>query len=145
MSVVAAVLAKQPFAGHIAVSILSPNTAQVFLFCFGEFIRIDELVIAGIVRWIDIDHLDLAEVCLLQNLQHFQVFAFDKDVFRIVKTNGFFRARHKSCGGGGLQHPKSVRLARPVQHIAFVLKFYILAQRGFQLFPVDFIFRERFG
>ena len=57
-----------------------------------EIVRVDE-VFAGVVRWIDVDHLDLAVVMLLQNLQHFQIVAFNKDVLGGVPVFGILHVR----------------------------------------------------
>ena len=45
-----------------------------------EIVGVDE-VVAGVVRWIDIDHLDLAEIALLQELENFQIVALNVEIF----------------------------------------------------------------
>ena len=45
-----------------------------------EIIGIDKIV-AGVVRRVDIDHFDLAEIAFLQELEDFQIIALDVEVF----------------------------------------------------------------
>lgn len=47
-----------------------------------EVIFIDE-VIACIIGWIDVNHLDLAEIRLPQKLQGIEIVALDVDIFAI--------------------------------------------------------------
>ena len=54
-----------------------------FFLCAHEIVSIYE-VVAGIIRRIDIDHFDLAEIALLQNFQDFQIVALDIEIFRGV-------------------------------------------------------------
>ena len=53
-----------------------------------EIIGIDE-VVAGVVRRVDIDHLDLTEIALLQELEDFQIVALDVEVFSGVPILAF--------------------------------------------------------
>jgi hypothetical protein len=53
-------------------------------------------VLAGVVRRVDVDHLHLAEVALLEDLERFEVVAFDEEVLRGVKIDTLLPSR----GGG---------------------------------------------
>ena len=55
-------------------------------------VRVNEFV-AGIVRRVDVNHLHLAQVRLLEQLQYLQVVAFDNQVLRGIEVHAFFRAR----------------------------------------------------
>ena len=44
-----------------------------------------ELVVAGVVRRVDVDHLDLAEIRLLQELQHLQIVTFNDEILGCVE------------------------------------------------------------
>lgn len=76
-----------------------------------EIVGIDE-VVAGVVRRVDIDHLDLAEIALLQELEDFQIIALDVEVLAVKATGSAIFAnaiRHngtQSCRDGriGRQH-----------------------------------------
>lgn len=72
----------------MAVGILLAGIFQVGIQRFSEFVGVDELV-TGVVRRIDKNHLHLAEVGFLQELQHFEIVAFDEQVFRFIEIHGF--------------------------------------------------------
>ncbi len=56
----------------------------VFLFLRAhKIIGIDE-VVARVIRRVDINHLHLAEIAFLQELEHFQIVALDVEVFGTV-------------------------------------------------------------
>lgn len=78
----------------------SPSANIVFLAsvieAFAEVIRIDKLL-AGIVRRVNINHLDLPVVTLLQKLEHFQVVAFYKQVLSLVKIYRLLAAGLQGC------------------------------------------------
>ena len=46
---------------------------------FSEVVAVDE-VVAGVVRGVDVDHLDAAGVGFLEEFEDFEVLAFDEDV-----------------------------------------------------------------
>lgn len=73
-------IGSQPIAFFIHL-IRSP---QIFACVFGKVVLVDE-VIARVIRWIDVDHLDLAQIRLLQQLQRIQVVAFDEQVLRRIE------------------------------------------------------------
>ncbi|HOU56446.1 MAG TPA: hypothetical protein PLZ82_05715 [Smithellaceae bacterium] len=45
------------------------------------------MIIARVVRGIDINHLDLAEIAFLQRFQNFQIFAFDKNIAALLEID----------------------------------------------------------
>ncbi len=53
-------------------------------------VGVDE-VIAGVIRRVDVNQLDLAEIRLLQKFQHFQIVALDDEIFSGVKVDDFSR------------------------------------------------------
>ena len=61
---------------------------QVVLDIVLEVVRVHE-VIAGVVRRVDVDQLDLVGVALLQKLQHLQVVAFDQRMLCGVPVHAF--------------------------------------------------------
>ena len=80
MPAVLAVLAEKPLAGHKSRFILVANPIQILIFRFGKSVGINKMVVACVVGRIDVDHFYLAEIAFLQNLEHFQIFTFNKDV-----------------------------------------------------------------
>ena len=77
-----------------AVAFLTPLSAlNLPLFALHlKIIGIDE-VVAGVVRRVDIDHFDLAEIALLQKLEDFQIIALDVEVFGGVPVLALRHAR----------------------------------------------------
>ena len=73
---------------HHAVTffIILPAVFHVISGVLRKIVLIDK-IIAGVVGWVDIDHLDPAQISFLQKLQHFQVVTLDVEVFA-VKTAG---------------------------------------------------------
>src|SRR5687767_2994517 len=57
-------------------------------------------VVAGVVRRIDVDELDLAEVRLLQELQGIEVVALDEQISCRVEVDGLLAYRPKRLGDG---------------------------------------------
>ena len=63
-----------------------------------EFIRINK-VLACIVRWVNINHINLAKIRLLQYLEDFKVVPCNKDILRLVKINTFLKIWSESLAG----------------------------------------------
>lgn len=59
-----------------------PTITCIFSSTLREIIFIDK-VVACIIGWIDINHLDLAEIRLPQELQGIEIVALDVDIFTI--------------------------------------------------------------
>ena len=59
-----------------------PTITCIFGSTLREVIFIDE-VVACIIGWIDVNHLDLTEICLPQELQCIEIVALDVDIFAI--------------------------------------------------------------
>jgi len=64
----------------VFVLVIHSHLLVFFFLRAHEIVGIDE-VVAGVVRRVDIDHLDLAEIALLQELENFQIVALDVEVF----------------------------------------------------------------
>ncbi len=83
----------------ISFCILLIRPFQEFLGILGKIILIDKIV-ASIVGWVDIDHLDLAEVGLLEQLQGIQIIALNKQVLGGVKIHALFPVGTQGLGNG---------------------------------------------
>lgn len=85
---------------------------------FGERFRIivgvNEAVVAGVVRRVDVNHLHLAVIAFLQDAQHLQVFALDEHVRRLRRVAG---AGQQGVAGGLLDFAAGGSLARPAQFV----------------------------
>ena len=90
-------------------------------FCFLIFRKIVFVhkVLTCVVRRVYTNYFDFTIIRFLQNLQHFQIFAFNKEVFGCVKVDGFLRRGLQGGCGGLLQYFKGIRLSRPIQYITY--------------------------
>ena len=81
-------------------------------------------ILTCIIRRIDINHLHLAQVCFLQQLQHVQIIAFNIKVFRIVKVHAFFSARAQGFVNRRIGSQNGFALIRPSKLVAFLQIIY---------------------
>lgn len=63
--------------------------------------------------WLDVDHLDLAVVVLLEHFQDFEVVAFDEHVLGSVPVKRIVLVWHERCSGRGLCGADGVALSWP--------------------------------
>ena len=109
-------------------------------------IRVNEFIGPGIVRRVDIDDLDLAEVGLLQYFQHFKVFSFDEDVLRIIEGHRLLSLRAQRGRRRGLEYFVSVGLSCPTERVPLTgVDNGLVAQRALEHRDVELTFRECFG
>ena len=111
--------------GHHAVAFFIILTAIIHIVrrTLGKIVLIDK-IIAGVVRRINVDHLDLAQICFLQELQQFQIIALDIKVLT-VKAAGcaiFAKAvchnRAQRCRNGRIGRQHRLFLVRPCKLVA---------------------------
>jgi hypothetical protein len=81
-----------------------------------EVIFINE-VIAGVVGWVDVDKFDLARVGLLEELENFEVVAFDHQVLGGVPVNAVLRAGAERAVGRAEGDLAGLALAEPVEAV----------------------------
>ena len=122
------------------------HAAGVFFAAFGEFVGIDEGIVAGIVGRVDVNHLHAAGVGFLQDFQCFEVFGFDKHVLRTVEICGFFFAGNKGAGSGALQVEIGGGFTRPIELVTFARAGKVFrAEDEFELLKIDLAFAKDFG
>ena len=80
----------------VALLVKLSRVGEVFGRRLRKVILIDK-VIARVVRRIDIDHLHLVEIGLLQALQHIEVVTLDVEVLRVVEVHALLTAGTQ-CG-----------------------------------------------
>ena len=80
MAALPGVLSEQIILVEIALIVHLVDPLEIGLFSFGEVVGIDKGIVAGIVRRVDVDALDLAGVVRQQGLERQQVVALDKQV-----------------------------------------------------------------
>ncbi len=103
----------------------SPFASGYFKFFFGccKIVFVNE-VLARVIRRINVDQLDLAEVGLLEEFQGVQVVTFDEQVLGGVEVYALFSARAQSLGDGGVCGEERLAFARPVELVAFLWAFH---------------------
>lgn len=72
--------------------IISISRDLIIILIFHRKIIIIDKIIASIVRRIDIDHLDLTEIGLTQNLQNLKVISLDVKILCIIEIDTFLPA-----------------------------------------------------
>ena len=102
-----AAIAVQVLHQAVAFLIKLPAVGQILLCALGKIILIHK-VISSVVRRVDIDHLHLAQIGFLQQLEHFQVVPFDVEVLGIkaagsaVPPHALLPAGTQGFGNGGI-------------------------------------------
>ena len=92
-------------------------------------------VMTRVVGWVDINHLDLAVVAALQELQHLEVVAFDVDVIRIkgailaISAAALFDAWAKRSGAHSLRLADGIGLAGSRERIALLALVDLVAKQ----------------
>ena len=122
----------------VAVLVKLPAVSKVLIRALGKVILIHK-VITGVVRRINVDHLDFAEIGFLQELQHFEVVALNIEVFGGIKVHAASAAIRFSltiCPSGncfifanraqrlidrGIGKKNGLLLVRPSELIAFLV------------------------
>ena len=94
-----------------------------------EIISIDK-IFARVVRRVNVNHLDLAKICFLQELQHFQIVALDIEVLTVktagcaILANAVSHHRAQRCRDGRICRQRCLFLVRPCELIALLPTFY---------------------
>ncbi len=107
---------------------------QIGLKALRVVVGIDE-VVAGVVWGVDVNHLHLAQIRLLQQLQHLQVVAFDDQIFGGIEIDALLRAGPQRRHARRLDGLEALGLPRPVHAVALLADIHRLAQR--QLQPLE--------
>src|SRR5262249_11277025 len=101
-----------------ALSISLSGVREVGFERFRIFIWIDEFL-PRVVGRVYVDHLDFAEIRLLQELHDFKVVTLNEDIARCVKIRRFAATRLQRRLARLLNDFHTLRLARPYQSKAF--------------------------
>ena len=128
--------------GKVAVAVLIEHAGLLFVLVLIhlEMVVVDK-VVAGVVGRVDVDHLYLAQVAFLQQLQHLQVVALDVQVLGGIPVFAFFRAGAQRLAGGlvGLHHRGL--LAHPGKLVCLVALQYVAGKHLPQLVKVNCLFQ----
>ena len=101
-----------------------------------EIVGVDE-VVAGVVRRINIDHLDLTEIAFLQELEDFQIIALDVEVFGIVPVLALRHARAKRLPDRLVGFHDSRLLADPCELVCLIAVHHVRRKHLFQQLKID--------
>ena len=99
-------------------------------------VRVDE-VVAGVVGRVDVDHLDLAQVRLLEKLQDLKVVAFDDQVLGGVPVDALVLRGKERAEARGLDRLEAVGLAGPGQAVALLARIDRRPARPLELVEID--------
>ena len=112
----------------------------IFLGLHGEVVPVDE-VVARVVRRVNVDQLDLAEIALLQKLKDFQIVSLDIEVFRAVPVHALLRAGAQRLADGLVGLHNGRLLAYPGKLICLVAVHHVARQHLPQQLKVDRLFQ----
>ena len=114
------------------------GVAQIGVEGLGVVVGIDEIV-AGVVGRIDVDHLHLAVIRLLEEFEDFQVVALDEYIAGGVPIDGFVGRGDEGGEGRCLHGFESVSFAGPFEAVAFLTgrgELRMLAEHRFELVKI---------
>lgn len=94
-------------------------------------------ILPSIIRRININHLDLAEIALLQDFQDFQIIALDIEVLRGIPVAAVCFYRAQRFGDRPRRFGHSRLFTNPCKFIALVAVHYIPAQKLLQNLKID--------
>ena len=105
---------------HESVSLLIHVASSLVIFTLAllEVIVIHE-VVARVVRRVDVNHLHLAEVRLLEEFEGFEVVALDIDVLGVVPIHTILWHRAQGLGDRLRRLTSSLLLTHPVKLVSF--------------------------
>ena len=121
-----------------AVAFLTPLSAlNLPLFALHlKIIGIDK-VVAGVVRRVDINHLDLAEIAFLQKLEDFQIIALDVEVFGGVPVLAIRHTGAQRLPDRLVGFHDSRLLADPCELVCLVAVHHVRREHLFQQLKID--------
>ena len=110
----------------------------------GEVVFVDE-VVPRVVRGIDVDHLDLAQIRLLEELQDFEVVPFDDQVAGLVLVDALASLRAERTEGGALRRFDCLGFAGPGEAVPLATRLYVFPERLLQALEIDLAVSDGLG
>lgn len=89
-------------------------------------------IMTRVVRWVDVDHLDLARIRVAKELQRVEVVALDVEILGSIPVNALFRAGAQALVNGAIRLLLGVALAWPGELVALSLTLRHIAHSLFQ-------------
>ena len=81
-------------------------------------------IVPRVVRRVNVNHLDFAEVCFLQQLQRFKVVTFNVEVLCCIKINRFFTTWAQCLIYRSIRSENCLFFVRPGKLVAFFTTFH---------------------
>ena len=128
----------------VPISIHLPRDAFVVLDIVAKIVLIYE-VMARVVGWIDIDHLDPAMIALLQELQDLEIISLDVKILGRIPDLALFLAWAECPRRRCLREAQGLSLAVPSEAVALILVVHIVPQNLAQNIEIDLPLLERLG
>ena len=145
------------FKFFISLFIIKSYFFFIFSFTHRVIIRIQKAIVACIIRRVDINHFDFAEVAFLQQFQNFQIISLNIEVFGAVPVDAFLLARTESLADRLVCLNDCLFFANPCKFIGFIalsdfigkhlfqyIKIYRLFQLAFFVRSFSYTVREQF-
>ena len=95
---------------------------QVFLYALGKIVFIDK-IIPCIIGWVYVYEIYFAQICFLQQFQHFKVVTLNIKVLGLRKINAFLSAWTKRFIYGSIGKKHGFLFVRPGKLIPFLVAF----------------------
>lgn len=127
----------------IAIIIKLSGEFVVLLSTHTIVIWIDERIRSRIIRRIDIDHLDLVVVRLLQDLEDIQIISFDEEILSTIPVYRLILFWMKRLRSTIFDHFEYSRLSSPSESISFFFVM-IISEEVFECLWIKLPFLEKF-
>ena len=101
---------------NIALVIGDTHLCLIAATCLLEVVIVDEIITRVIGR-VDINHLDLAVIRLVQNLQRRQIVTLDKHIARRIPIDGIRPVRVERLDGFLLDSGENIALTLPAEAV----------------------------
>ena len=120
----------------VFVLVIHSHLLVFFFLRAHEIVGVDEIV-AGVVRRVDIDHLDLAKIALLQELEDFQIVTLDVEIFSGVPVLALRHAGAQRLTDRLVGFHDSRLLADPCELVCLVAVHHVRREHLFQQLKID--------
>ena len=129
---IAVIVLEQP----ILVLVIHPHLAVFFILRTHEIVCIDKIV-ARIIRRVNVNHFDFAQIALLQQLEYFQIVALNVEILGIIPVLAFFRAGAQGLADGLVGFYNGCLFAHPCKLVCFISVYNVRREHLLQQFKVD--------
>ena len=124
----------------VALLVKQADLLVVLLLVHLKAVVVDE-VVAGVVGRVDVDHLHLTQVALLEELQHLQVVPLDVQVFGGVPVLALLWAGAQGLADGLIGLHDGGLLAHPGELVGLVPLQHVIGQHLPEQFKIDGLFQ----